>query len=164
MEDHKLQNHYPLDPIQKRILQLEKAKVEKKRVMEVSKPQHKRPRANGVAAGYMPRNTNYARSMHHQLSTPKVEKKRVMEVSKPQHKRPRANGVAAGYMPRNTNYARSMHHQLSTRMTTNPTVTMFPLKTTFNHLWAVLLIHGSEPWELLRKWLPVSGYLYPLSL
>lgn len=61
IEDHKLENHYPLDPLQKRILQLEKAKAEKKRSTEVSKPQHKRPRANGVAAGYMPRNTNYTR-------------------------------------------------------------------------------------------------------
>ncbi|GJW11320.1 FRIGIDA-like protein 3 [Tanacetum coccineum] len=61
IEDHKLENQYPLDPLQKRILQLEKAKTEKKRATEVSKPQHKRPRANGVAAGYMPRNTNYPR-------------------------------------------------------------------------------------------------------
>ncbi|KVH94188.1 Frigida-like protein, partial [Cynara cardunculus var. scolymus] len=59
IEDHKLEDQYPSDPLQKRILQLEKAKADKKRATEVSKPQLKRPRANGVA-GYGPRNTNIA--------------------------------------------------------------------------------------------------------
>ncbi|KAJ0956845.1 hypothetical protein HanPSC8_Chr01g0020271 [Helianthus annuus] len=57
IEEHKLENEYPLDPLQKRILQLEKAKAEKKQATEVVKPQSKRPRANGVVAGYGPRNT-----------------------------------------------------------------------------------------------------------
>ncbi|XP_076902392.1 FRIGIDA-like protein 3 [Bidens hawaiensis] len=56
IEEHKLENEYPLDPLQKRILQLEKAKADKKQATEVVKPQSKRPRANGVA-GYGPRNT-----------------------------------------------------------------------------------------------------------
>ncbi|KAF5821953.1 hypothetical protein HanXRQr2_Chr01g0020831 [Helianthus annuus] len=57
IEEHKLENEYPLDLLQKRILQLEKAKAEKKQATEVVKPQSKRPRANGVVAGYGPRNT-----------------------------------------------------------------------------------------------------------
>ncbi|XP_024964720.1 FRIGIDA-like protein 3 [Cynara cardunculus var. scolymus] len=59
IEDHKLEDQYPLVPLQKRILQLEKAKADKKRATEVAKPQPKRPRANGIA-GYAPRNTNIA--------------------------------------------------------------------------------------------------------
>ncbi|KAK9069047.1 hypothetical protein SSX86_013163 [Deinandra increscens subsp. villosa] len=58
IEEHKLENQYPLDLLQKRTLQLEKAKADKKQVTEVVKPQSKRPRANGVVAGYGPRNTN----------------------------------------------------------------------------------------------------------
>ncbi|RZC19906.1 FRIGIDA-like protein 3 isoform B [Glycine soja] len=56
IEDHKLDDQYPLDPLQKRATQLEKAKADKKRVTEATKPQPKRPRANGV--GYGPRVTN----------------------------------------------------------------------------------------------------------
>ncbi|KAL5990744.1 hypothetical protein ACLOJK_011648 [Asimina triloba] len=51
IEEHKLEEQYPVDPLQKRILQLEKAKADKKRVAEASKPQSKRPRANGVSYG-----------------------------------------------------------------------------------------------------------------
>ncbi|XP_027337930.1 FRIGIDA-like protein 3 isoform X2 [Abrus precatorius] len=56
VEEHKLDEQYPLDPLQKRLLQLEKAKADKKRETEATKPQPKRPRANGV--GYGPRVTN----------------------------------------------------------------------------------------------------------
>ncbi|GAB4830375.1 hypothetical protein Ancab_020012 [Ancistrocladus abbreviatus] len=56
VEEHKLENQYPLDSLQKRVLQLEKEKADKKRANEVSKPQPKRPRANG--AGNAPRVTN----------------------------------------------------------------------------------------------------------
>lgn len=59
IEDNKLEEQYPLAPLQKRILQLEKAKADKKRATEVAKPQPKRPRANGIA-GYAPRNSNIA--------------------------------------------------------------------------------------------------------
>lgn len=58
IEEHNLEEQYTVDPLQKRILQLEKAKAEKKRATEVAKPQPKRPRANG--AGYGPRATNVA--------------------------------------------------------------------------------------------------------
>lgn len=58
IEEHSLEEQYPVDPLQKRVLQLEKAKADKKRATEVAKPQPKRPRANG--AGYMPRVTNVA--------------------------------------------------------------------------------------------------------
>ncbi|BAT96947.1 hypothetical protein LR48_Vigan11g151900 [Vigna angularis] len=56
IEEHKLDEQYPLDPLQKRLIQLEKAKADKKRETEATKPQPKRPRANG--AGYGPRVTN----------------------------------------------------------------------------------------------------------
>ncbi|XP_023513965.1 FRIGIDA-like protein 3 [Cucurbita pepo subsp. pepo] len=52
IEEHKLEEQYPVDPLQKRVIQLEKAKADKKRVTEATKPQPKRPRANGV--GYVP--------------------------------------------------------------------------------------------------------------
>lgn len=58
IEDHKLEEQYPLDPLQKRVVQLEKAKADKKRATEAAKPQPKRPRANGVGCG--PRPTNIA--------------------------------------------------------------------------------------------------------
>ncbi|KAK7350545.1 hypothetical protein VNO77_09283 [Canavalia gladiata] len=57
IEEHKLDEQYPLDPLQKRVIQLEKAKADKKRVTEATKPQPKRPRANG--GGYGPRVTNF---------------------------------------------------------------------------------------------------------
>ncbi|KAJ4958832.1 hypothetical protein NE237_025943 [Protea cynaroides] len=56
IEEHKFEEQYPVDPLQKRVLQLEKAKADKKRVAEAAKPQSKRPRANG--GGYGPRITN----------------------------------------------------------------------------------------------------------
>ncbi|XP_068665134.1 FRIGIDA-like protein 3 [Aristolochia californica] len=56
IEEHKLEEQYPVDPLQKRVLQLEKAKADKKRAAEAAKPQPKRPRANGV--NYSPRPTN----------------------------------------------------------------------------------------------------------
>ncbi|XP_058094370.1 FRIGIDA-like protein 3 [Magnolia sinica] len=51
IEEHKLEEQYPVDPLQKRILQLEKAKADKKRAAEAAKPQSKRPRANGGSYG-----------------------------------------------------------------------------------------------------------------
>ncbi|GAV68385.1 Frigida domain-containing protein [Cephalotus follicularis] len=56
IEEHNLEEQYPMDPLQKRVLQLEKAKADKKRATEVVKPQPKRPRASN--AGYAPRVTN----------------------------------------------------------------------------------------------------------
>ncbi|KAL2319405.1 hypothetical protein Fmac_028374 [Flemingia macrophylla] len=56
IEEHKLDELYPPDPLQKRLVQLEKAKADKKRETEAMKPQPKRPRANG--AGYGPRVSN----------------------------------------------------------------------------------------------------------
>ncbi|OIW18853.1 hypothetical protein TanjilG_25296 [Lupinus angustifolius] len=56
IEEHKLDEQYPVDPLQKRVVQLEKAKADKKKETEATKPQPKRPRANGV--GYSPRVTN----------------------------------------------------------------------------------------------------------
>ncbi|XP_018483439.1 FRIGIDA-like protein 3 isoform X2 [Raphanus sativus] len=44
VEEHNLEEQYPVEPLQKRILQLEKAKAEKKRATEPTKPQTKRPR------------------------------------------------------------------------------------------------------------------------
>ncbi|CAN7045241.1 unnamed protein product [Brassica rapa subsp. trilocularis] len=44
VEEHNLEEQYPVEPLHKRILQLEKAKAEKKRATEPTKPQTKRPR------------------------------------------------------------------------------------------------------------------------
>ncbi|KAJ6842774.1 FRIGIDA-like protein 3 [Iris pallida] len=57
IEDHKLEEQYPVDPLQRRILQLEKAKADKRRAAEAGKPQSKRPRANGTT--YNPRVTSF---------------------------------------------------------------------------------------------------------
>ncbi|CAN6203968.1 unnamed protein product [Urochloa humidicola] len=58
IEEHKLEEHYPVDPLQKRVLQLEKAKADKRRAVEAAKPQSKRPRANGST--FAPRATGFA--------------------------------------------------------------------------------------------------------
>uniref|UniRef100_A0A0D6R4M1 FRIGIDA-like protein n=1 Tax=Araucaria cunninghamii TaxID=56994 RepID=A0A0D6R4M1_ARACU len=50
IEEHKLESEYPLDTLRKRVLQLEKAKADKKRSAETGKIQPKKPRAGG----YMP--------------------------------------------------------------------------------------------------------------
>ncbi|KAK4573408.1 hypothetical protein RGQ29_031391 [Quercus rubra] len=52
IEEHKLEEQYPVDPLQKRVLQLEKAKADKKRATEAAKPQPKRPRAKQFADRY----------------------------------------------------------------------------------------------------------------
>ncbi|PKA66720.1 Protein FRIGIDA [Apostasia shenzhenica] len=57
IEEHKLEEQYPVDPLQKRVLQLEKAKADKRRAVEAAKPQSKRPRAS--ATTYAPRSTPY---------------------------------------------------------------------------------------------------------
>jgi len=57
IEEHKLEEQYPVDPLQKRVVQLEKAKADKRRAVEATKPQSKRPRANGSV--YAPRVTSF---------------------------------------------------------------------------------------------------------
>ncbi|KAL0746562.1 hypothetical protein Bca101_028564 [Brassica carinata] len=44
VEEHNLEEQYPVEPLHKRILELEKAKAEKKKATEPTKPQTKRPR------------------------------------------------------------------------------------------------------------------------
>ncbi|CAL9149711.1 unnamed protein product [Musa hybrid cultivar] len=56
IEEHKLEDQYPVDPLQNRILQLEKAKADKRRAAEAARPQSKRPRASGSL--YTPRVTS----------------------------------------------------------------------------------------------------------
>ncbi|KAL7587978.1 hypothetical protein Lser_V15G39256 [Lactuca serriola] len=70
IEEHKLEDQYPVGPLQKRILQLEKAKADKKRATEVAKPQPKRPRANGISPVYAPppRNTNTDKNFYPRMS------------------------------------------------------------------------------------------------
>ncbi|KAK9159395.1 hypothetical protein Syun_005736 [Stephania yunnanensis] len=58
IEEQKLEEQYPVDPLQKRVIQLEKAKADKKRVVEAAKPQPKRPRANGGVTVPAPRVCN----------------------------------------------------------------------------------------------------------
>ncbi|KAK4776919.1 hypothetical protein SAY86_005607 [Trapa natans] len=53
IEEHKLEGMYPVDPIRKQIIELERVKAEKKKVSEVTKPQPKRPSANTAATGYL---------------------------------------------------------------------------------------------------------------
>ncbi|KAF8107274.1 hypothetical protein N665_0124s0067 [Sinapis alba] len=44
IEEHNLEEQYPVEPLHKRILELEKVKAEKKKATEPTKPQTKRPR------------------------------------------------------------------------------------------------------------------------
>ncbi|XP_057782876.1 FRIGIDA-like protein 3 [Salvia miltiorrhiza] len=62
IEDHKLEERFPVDPLQKQVLEIEKAKADKKRATEVAKPQSKRPRANGV--GHAPRASANDKNFH----------------------------------------------------------------------------------------------------
>ncbi|XP_077233715.1 FRIGIDA-like protein 3 [Tasmannia lanceolata] len=52
IDDYKLEAEYPLDPLQRRLVQLEKVKSDKKRAGDAAKPQFKRVRTNG---GFSPR-------------------------------------------------------------------------------------------------------------
>nr|VDD28081.1 unnamed protein product [Brassica oleracea] len=54
VEEHNLEEQYPVEPLHKRILELEKVKAEKKKATEPTKPQTKRPR------GAQPRVTEVA--------------------------------------------------------------------------------------------------------
>lgn len=54
IEEHKLEGRFSVDPLQKRIVQMEKVKAEKKRVTETTKPQSKRPRAGGPGPRIIP--------------------------------------------------------------------------------------------------------------
>lgn len=57
IEDHKLEEQFPIEPLQKQVLETEKVKAGKKRATEVAKP-HKRPRANLIAHPQAPRVAN----------------------------------------------------------------------------------------------------------
>ncbi|KAL8531392.1 hypothetical protein ACS0TY_008128 [Phlomoides rotata] len=65
IEDHKLEEQFPVDPLQKQVLEIEKTKADMKRATEVSKPQSKRPRA-----GHAPRVANVAidKNFHGRMS------------------------------------------------------------------------------------------------
>ncbi|CAM8944904.1 unnamed protein product [Rhodiola kirilowii] len=57
IEEHKLEDQITLSPLQTRVLELEKAKAEKKKDTELAKPQPKRPRANGLGCGHLQPNS-----------------------------------------------------------------------------------------------------------
>lgn len=57
IKECKLQEEHPIEPLQKRVAQLEKAKYDKKRTGEAAKIQPKKPRATG---GYGPRRPAFA--------------------------------------------------------------------------------------------------------
>lgn len=65
IEDHKLEEHFPVGPLQNQVLDIEKTKADKKRATEVAKPQSKRPRA-----GHAPRVANVAidKNFHGRMS------------------------------------------------------------------------------------------------
>ncbi|THU51288.1 hypothetical protein C4D60_Mb06t29420 [Musa balbisiana] len=52
----RIEEQYPIDPLQKHIVQLEKSKADKKRAAEAAKPQSKRTHASGCI--YVPRITS----------------------------------------------------------------------------------------------------------
>lgn len=54
IEEYKLQEHYPVEPLKKRVAQLEKAKYNRKRMGQAVNSQAKKPRANGRYAARKP--------------------------------------------------------------------------------------------------------------
>uniref|UniRef100_A0A0D9XBK5 FRIGIDA-like protein n=1 Tax=Leersia perrieri TaxID=77586 RepID=A0A0D9XBK5_9ORYZ len=66
IEEHKLDEQYSIDPLQKRVIQLEKAKADKRRAVEAAKPQSKRPRANGSV--YAPHVTSFSDKSFYQAA------------------------------------------------------------------------------------------------
>ncbi|KAL3616283.1 hypothetical protein CASFOL_039673 [Castilleja foliolosa] len=58
IEDHNLEPLYPVDQLQKQVLEIEKAKADKKRATETAKPQSKRPRATNGTSAHAPRAFN----------------------------------------------------------------------------------------------------------
>uniref|UniRef100_A0A0E0QNH5 FRIGIDA-like protein n=1 Tax=Oryza rufipogon TaxID=4529 RepID=A0A0E0QNH5_ORYRU len=68
IEEHKLDEKYPIDPLQRRVIQLEKAKADKRRAVEAGKPQSKRPRANGSV--YAPHITSFSDKSFYQAAAP----------------------------------------------------------------------------------------------
>ncbi|GAV58772.1 Frigida domain-containing protein [Cephalotus follicularis] len=52
VEEYKLESDYPLDPLQKRVVQLEKSKSDRKRNGHFGRHQQKRPRASGGFRGF----------------------------------------------------------------------------------------------------------------
>ncbi|CAH9074195.1 unnamed protein product [Cuscuta epithymum] len=63
IEDHKLEEQYPVDALQKRVVEMERAKADKKRATEVPKPQPKRPRGNCARVANISTDKNfYART------------------------------------------------------------------------------------------------------
>nr|AAP31312.2 ABI3-interacting protein 2 [Callitropsis nootkatensis] len=61
IEEHNLESEYPSDTLRKRVLQLEKAKTDKKRSADGIKSQYKKPRTN-TAGGYLPTASGIDRS------------------------------------------------------------------------------------------------------
>jgi hypothetical protein len=65
IEEFKLEADYPLDPLQKRVAQLEKSKTDKKRGGEFGRRQQsKKPRANGGFRGFRAPGVAAASSCH----------------------------------------------------------------------------------------------------
>ncbi|XP_038977664.1 FRIGIDA-like protein 3 [Phoenix dactylifera] len=73
IEEYKLQEEYPIEPLQKRIAQLEKAKDDKKRMEESVKLQTKKPRDTG---GYAPRRPAFVAD-HRQLLPTAFDERRL---------------------------------------------------------------------------------------
>ncbi|GER57337.1 FRIGIDA-like protein [Striga asiatica] len=70
IEDHKIEHQFPVGPLHKQVAEMEKAKADKKRATEVSKPQPKRPRANAIAHGpraHNEKNNNYRYPPQHYI-------------------------------------------------------------------------------------------------
>ncbi|KAG1366849.1 FRIGIDA-like protein 3 [Cocos nucifera] len=73
IEEYKLQEEYPIEPLQKRVAQLEKAKYDKKRMGEAVKLQTKKPRDTG---GYAPRRPAFVPDSR-QLPPPAFDERRL---------------------------------------------------------------------------------------
>uniref|UniRef100_A0A7N0VC91 FRIGIDA-like protein n=1 Tax=Kalanchoe fedtschenkoi TaxID=63787 RepID=A0A7N0VC91_KALFE len=68
IEERKLDNLYPLEPLQTRVIELEKVKTEKQKETEPAKPQPKRPRANGLGCGHRVPNSTADKTYYNRVA------------------------------------------------------------------------------------------------
>ncbi|XP_073004007.1 FRIGIDA-like protein 3 isoform X1 [Typha latifolia] len=108
IEEHKLEEQCPVDPLQKRVIQLEKAKADK-RTTEAAKPQSKRACANGLT--YTSRVTNFPNKSFYQATTERHPYLHGRQYAYPAETRyPTLVGSTPYISPTNTTYYRNGYH------------------------------------------------------
>ncbi|KAJ7952795.1 FRIGIDA-like protein [Quillaja saponaria] len=110
VEEYKLESDYPLDPLQRRVAQLEKSKADKKRSGEFGRRQQpKKPRSNGGFFGFRSSSGNAASSAVMGRQAPPL---RAVYTGMPERYPPAAGQNAYDYqVPGQTVYAQQANDQ-----------------------------------------------------